>query len=131
MTHGFHIPKTSLDVAVETLSPFPSAKHALPRWKCVLRYCEKFKNCHIHSRISQVWHKHVSKNIFHVYRLLSQFSVHGICPYKEEKYVYCVTQFHKQIQKKLCLWRHLFKIHKNFYIQYIQILTTCVHPRYP
>ena len=39
MPHGSHIYDKASDTENATMCAYPHSDHALPQWKCVLRYC--------------------------------------------------------------------------------------------
>ena len=97
MTNGLHGHKKSADVYNAKMGHFLYEKHDFPNWKCELNCCAKCKSIAILGQKSNKYDKDIYPMIyFHVYIVLSHFTVYSLCPFEEDKT--CVTQFQQQKQ---------------------------------
>ena len=116
-------------MAMTTMYPFPSQYHGLTHWKFVLRHCIKL---HVSTIPCQETNKYktntCSKILFHVYRNVSCFTVHGILPYEERTTCsMCSTDLSSVTPRKLYTQKELVLLEtlrsyfqEKYYITVIQ-----------
>ena len=93
MPHGHHIYATSSDMAMVKMCAYPSYQNALPHLKFVLRCCANFPRIGIPDQKSYRHNSNTSHSIrFHIYHLISRFTVHGRRPIDEKKIYHICLQ---------------------------------------
>ena len=50
MLHGRHNYRTAYSMAMAKMCAYPPSQHALPHWKCVLRFCENCPHIYLSSQ---------------------------------------------------------------------------------
>ena len=86
MPHGHNTNETASDKAMETMCSYPPSQHAFPHWKCVSRCCANFPRIDLIGQALDRNNPIPSPMIqFHVYQLVEQCTVHGICTLYENK----------------------------------------------
>ena len=76
--YGCHIYNTPADTAMETICPCTSKNHGPPRWKCLLRCCDKFPSIFLPSQEANKDTTNMSLTIrFHVYHNNSRCTIQG------------------------------------------------------
>ena len=78
MPHGRHIYANAYDTAKETMCAYSKSDHALPHWKCVLRFCAKYPSINLPDQETDDKHPNPSPSIrFHIYHLIARCTKHG------------------------------------------------------
>ena len=86
MPHGRHIYETASDMDMDTMCAYLPYQHALPHWKFVLRFCSNCPRIDLPYQESDKHYFNPSPSIrFHIYHLITWFTVHGRRPLDEKK----------------------------------------------
>ena len=86
MPHGHHIYTKAYDLAKATMCTNSHSDHALPHWKCVLKYCAQCPSINIPDQETDDKHPNPIPSIrFHIYRLTARCTKHGMLPLSDRK----------------------------------------------
>ena len=115
MPHGRRIYATASDMDMATMCAYPPFQHTLPHWKFVLCFFPNLPRIDLPVQSSD---RHRLKTFppicFHIYHLISRFTVHGRCPMEKNKILLVFTKFRlcsicKTIhQKRACYYGDIF-----------------------
>ena len=93
MPHGRHIYAKASSMAQATMCAYPQSGHALPHWKCVLRWCTKCPCVNIPYQEIDNHNSDIAPSIrFHIYHIISRCTAHGRIPLKDKKIYYMCKQ---------------------------------------
>ena len=78
MPHGHHIYAKAYDMAKAKIRANSQSYHALPHWKCVLRFCAKCPSINITDQEKYDENPNPIPSIsFHIYHLIERCKKHG------------------------------------------------------
>ena len=98
MPHGRHIYAKSPDMEKSTMRTYPQYYHALPSWKCVLRFCDDCPCINLPGQETDNGYSETTPSIeFHIYHIIVCCTAHGRIPLKDKKYVTHVNKNLHQI----------------------------------
>ena len=87
MPHGRHIYVTEAYMAMDKMCAYPPYQHAFPYFKCVLLCCSNCPCIDLSYQESDRYRSNTYTSIrFHIYHLISHFTVHGRRPVNESKF---------------------------------------------
>ena len=93
MLHGCHLYSNTSDLANATMCAYPHSDHALPHWKCVLRFCADCQCINLPDHETNKKHEETTPSIrFYIYHIIGRCTTHGRIPLKDKKYVICVNK---------------------------------------
>ena len=85
MAHGRHIYAKAYDMAKATMCAYPHSDHALPHWKCVMRFCAKFPSVNLpYQETDNQYYDSIPSISFHIYHIIARCSKHGRIPLNEK-----------------------------------------------
>ena len=126
-----------------TICTYPQYDHALPHWKCVLRFCAYSPCINLPDQETNKKYRETTPSIrFHIYHIIGCCTAHGRIPLKEKKICYMCKQESSPdkstkiyTRKELVMMETIMSgFHTSFYIPAIQKLafspTTCAHTWY-
>ena len=131
MPHGSHIYAKAYDMAKATMFAYPQSYHALPNWKCIMRYCAKYPGINIPDQETYDQYSDTSQSIcFHIYLLITRCSTHGRLPLTAKNiFRKCKHDYASEQSTKICTRKELviiktilYNLHTSFYIPSIQKL---------
>ena len=86
MPDGNHIYSKTYDILKATICAYPQSYHALPHWKCVMRYCAKYKSINTPDQETYNQYSNTSTSIsFHIYHLSAHCTTHDRIPLTDKK----------------------------------------------
>ena len=93
MPHGRHIYDKAYDMAKDKMCTYPQSDHALPHWKCVLRFCAKCPCINIPYQETDNQYSETTPSIrFRIYHIILRCTDHGRIPLKYNKICYMCKQ---------------------------------------
>ena len=85
MPHGSHIYSKALDMPNATMCTYPQSEHALPHWKCVLRFCADCPCINIPDQEVSNKHDETTPTIrFHIYHIIGRCAIQGRISLKDK-----------------------------------------------
>ena len=86
MPHERHIDAKESNIAKATMCAYPQSDHAIPHWKCELRYCADYPCINIPDQETDNQYSETTPSIrFHIYHIIVCCTDHGIIPFKNKK----------------------------------------------
>ena len=86
MPHGHHIYARAYDTVKATMCVHSQSDHALPYWKCVLRYCAKCKRINLPEQETDDKNPNTSPSIsFHIYHMIALCIKHDRLPLTDKR----------------------------------------------
>ena len=131
MPHGIHIYAKASDMANATICTCPQSEHALPHWKCVLRYFSDCPCINLPDHKTNKKHEETTPSIrFHIYHIIGRCTACGRITSKEKKICYtCEQESLPDKSKNIYTRKELVMMetkvsdfHTSFYISAIQKL---------
>ena len=131
MPHGCHIYSKESDTAKATMCTYPQYDHALPYWKCVLRWCAKCPCINLPDQETDNQYSDTTPYIrFHIYHSIGRCTAHGIITLKYINICYmCKQESSSEKSTKIYTRKEIVMIetknsnfHTNLYIPAIQNL---------
>ena len=93
MPRGRHIYAKASNMENATMCTYPQSDHALPHWKCVMRWCSEFPYINIPYQETNKKHEETTPSIrFHIYHSIGRCSAHGRIPLTDKKICYICKQ---------------------------------------
>ena len=71
MPHGRHMYAKVSDMTKATMCTYPQSDHAIPHWKCVLRFCAECPHINLPDKETNKKHEEITPSIrFHIYHII-------------------------------------------------------------